>query len=97
TAATWTDLSAGLTIMEIYDISSAQTTPDFISCGAQDNGSDLEESGSWTEDITGDAMMTIVDYTDSNTIYTAQYDGKLSLSTNHGASFTVITPNSGSV
>jgi len=97
TATTWTDLSAGLTIAEIYDISSAQTNTAFVSCGAQDNGSDLYNNGPWSEDVQGDAMMTIVDYTNDSIIYTAQFDGKLSLSTNAGANFTVITPNSGNV
>ncbi len=97
TATTWTDLSAGLTIMEMYDISSGQTNAAFVSCGVQDNGSNLYNNGAWAEDVPGDGMVTIVDYTNANTIYTTQYDGKISISTNGGTNFTVITPNGGSV
>lgn len=97
TGTAWTDLSAGLTIMEMYNISSAQTNTTLVSCGVQDNGSNLLNSGAWSEDQQGDGMMTIVDYTNASTIYTATYGGKISLTTNGGTSFTVITPNSGVV
>ncbi len=93
----WTDLSAGLTIMEMYSISSAQTNSTFVSSGEQDNGSNLFNTGTWSQDISGDGMMTIVDYSNASTVYSAEYDGKLFLSTNGGTAFSVITPDSGKV
>ncbi len=81
----------------MYNISSAQTNTTLVSCGVQDNGSNLLNAGAWSEDQQGDGMMTIVDYTNASNIYIATYDGKISITTNGGTSFTVITPNSGSV
>ena len=97
TATVWKDYSAGLDIMEMYSISSSQTNSTVVTSGVQDNGSNMYSNGTWSELISGDGMMTIVDYSNANTIYSEEYYGKLFLSTNGGTSYSTITPNSGNV
>ncbi len=89
----WTDLSTGLSIMEFYSISNAQTSSTIVQGGAQDNGTNLYSAGTWTQDLGGDGMTSIVDYFTSNTMYGEQYNGTINRTTNGGGSWTGITPN----
>jgi type IX secretion system substrate protein len=91
----WTDLSGGLTIMEFYSVSGAQTNSSIVIGGAQDDGSDEYNAGAWTEIMGGDGMTALVDYTTAQTMYAEYYNGDLNISTNGGGSWNDITPNGG--
>lgn len=74
---TWSDITNGMQISQFYSISSSQTNDDLISGGRQDNGSFLMESAAEISLSGGDGMMTHIDYTDENYIYSAVQKGKL--------------------
>jgi len=84
----WTDLSNGLEINQIYRIGVAQTNASTILTGLQDNGTKLYKSGFWSDVKGGDGMECIVDHTNPNYMYATYVNGQISRSTNGGASFT---------
>ncbi len=90
--AAWTNISSGLTIMEMYSASSAQTVNNIISCGAQDNGTNKYNAGAWSQTHGGDGMITAVDYTNANTMYCTTYNGALYRSTNGGSTWSSRAP-----
>ncbi len=67
--ATWTDLSNGMVISQIYRIGVSQTSATTVLTGLQDNGSKLYNAGFWTDVTGGDGMECIVDYTDPTYMY----------------------------
>ncbi len=91
-ATAWSDKSAGLSIMEFYSISNAQTSTTIVQGGAQDNGTNLYNAGAWTEDLGGDGMVSVVDYSNSQVMYGEQYNGSMNRTTNGGTTWTGITP-----
>lgn len=74
---TWTDLSNGLGISQLYRIGVSQTVANEVICGLQDNGSRELKSGSWFERTGGDGMECIIDYTNASTQYASYVRGKL--------------------
>ena len=71
----WTDLSNGLVISQIYRIGISQTDPNVILTGLQDNGSKKYIGGLNTRvDVTGgDGMECIVDFNNATTYMYATY------------------------
>ncbi len=69
--SSFTDLSDGLVITQYYDIAVAQTNPNVVSGGSQDNGSMFRDvNGVWDDfAFTGDGMNTVIDETDHNIRY----------------------------
>lgn len=89
----WTDLSNGLVISQLYRIGVSQTSSSTIMTGLQDNGSKLY-NGTWSDVIGGDGMECIVDYSNAQYMYGTYVRGKIYRSTNTGSSFpTVISAN----
>ena len=74
---TWTNLTDGLAVSQMYSISSSQTDAGLVVAGLQDNGSIGLDQGSWTQITSGDGMMCHVDPTDANYIYTSYASGVL--------------------
>lgn len=70
--ASWTDLSNGLQISQIYRIGVAQTASENIIIGLQDNGSREVKNNTWHERTGGDGMDCAIDYT-NNLIQYASY------------------------
>jgi photosystem II stability/assembly factor-like uncharacterized protein len=95
--STWTDQSGGLQIMELYKLSSSATNPDLIVTGSQDNGTNKQSSSGLTRINYGDGFKCIVDYTDSNTIYTSYQNGVIFKSTDGGLNNTYISPTQSSI
>ena len=91
---TWTDLSNGLAILQIYRMAQSELDPGMIVTGNQDNGTIMLRSGEWTEIIGGDGMECFIDYDDLNTIYGTLYYGDIRKSYNGGESFDSIPPAS---
>lgn len=95
---TWTDLSPGLAITEIYRIAGTPLNTGLFYCGNQDNGT-YRRSGTstFTHVLGGDGMTCQIDYTNSNKVYGSSQNGAMSRSTNGGASFTSMqVPGDGS-
>ncbi|MFN8165657.1 MAG: hypothetical protein U0X76_05660 [Bacteroidia bacterium] len=92
----WTDLSDGLGITQFYKMSSSNTDPDMMVAGAQDNGTTKINGGVSDRINVADGMDCLVDYTDSNTIYTSYQYGAIYRSYDGGLTGTFISPSSGS-
>lgn len=88
---TWTDVSSGLGIAQIYKIGVAQSTENTVINGYQDNGTAIYYDGSWSTEIGGDGMECIIDPTDANFMYGALYYGDIRRSTNNGTTFSQIS------
>ncbi|MCP4217293.1 MAG: hypothetical protein GY765_21800 [bacterium] len=91
--SSWTDISAGLAIHQIYRIGCSAQQAGKIMIGNQDNGSDLLSSGSWLNVLGGDGMECAIDPEDSNIMYGEYYYGQIYRSMNGGASWTSIGAN----
>ncbi|HHG86425.1 MAG TPA: T9SS type A sorting domain-containing protein [Bacteroidetes bacterium] len=88
----WTDVSSGMAIAQVYKIGQSQQTRDLVINGYQDNGTGIYRgtAGWWTE-IGGDGMECIIDYSDDTYLYGALYYGDIRRSSNGGLSFSGIT------
>ena len=93
---TWTNLSNGLEILQIHKLGNSATNPNIIAVGTQDNGSNKSSSGIVTNIGGGDGFECIIDYTDSNTIYTSYQSGAIFRSVDGGTTNVSITPSSSS-
>ncbi len=76
--ATWTDLTNGMTISQIYRLGAYAGSPDTVITGLQDNGSKLFYDGNWADVTGGDGMECLIDYTDSKIQYATYVDGQIS-------------------
>jgi photosystem II stability/assembly factor-like uncharacterized protein len=85
--ASWTDLSNGLVISQLYRIGVSQTNASTVLTGLQDNGSKLFNGGFWTDVKGGDGMECIVDYSNPKYMYATYVQGQISRSGNGGLSF----------
>ncbi|MFY8012012.1 MAG: VPS10 domain-containing protein, partial [Saprospiraceae bacterium] len=92
---TWTDLTNGMSISQLYRASAAQTDTRIIA-GLQDNGTKLRSTtGTWSDEIGGDGMDCAIDPTNASYMYGTLYYGDIQRSTNGGSSWTSITPSTG--
>lgn len=91
--ATWTDLTNGLQISQIYKIGVSQTVTDNIICGLQDNGSREIYSNNWYEQTGGDGMECIIDYSNANTEYASYVYGVIYSTSNFWANKIAISAN----
>ncbi len=91
--ATWSDLSNGLEISQIYRIGVSQTVNNNIICGLQDNGSREIYNNQWYEQTGGDGMECIIDYSDADIEYASYVQGKIYRTYNFWANTTVISDN----
>jgi photosystem II stability/assembly factor-like uncharacterized protein len=91
--ASWTDLSNGLQISQIYKIGVSQTIANNIICGLQDNGSREIYDNAWYEQTGGDGMECIIDYNDANTEYASYANGVIYRTFNFWEEQTTISEN----
>jgi photosystem II stability/assembly factor-like uncharacterized protein len=90
----WTDLSDGMVISQIYRLGVSQTNINKVITGLQDNGSKLYNTGFWSDVTGGDGMECIIDYSNANYMYATYVRGEIYRSTNSGLSFsTTISEN----
>lgn len=89
----FTEVSSGLAIAQVYKIGQSQQTDALTINGYQDNGTAYYEEGTWITEIGGDGMECIIDYSDDNVMYGALYYGDIRRSTNGGTSFATIAEN----
>lgn len=87
-AASFQDLSFGLSIKELYKIGVSKTNPNVVTGGSQDNGTCVMRGAnrSFVDWLGADGMETFVDWNNANILYgTSQY-GSMYRSTNQGTS-----------
>ena len=90
----WTDISSGLGIAQIYKLGQSHTNVNRVITGMQDNGTNIYlGNNSWSTEIGGDGMNCIIDPTTTNYMYGALYYGDIRRSTNGGISFSTIAKN----
>lgn len=90
---TWTDLSNGLGIGQLYRIGVSQSTTNKVLCGHQDNGTKELDGNNWHERKGGDGMECIIHPTNSNTAYASIQNGDIFITTNNWSSNTEISDN----
>ncbi|MCC7303121.1 MAG: PKD domain-containing protein [Bacteroidia bacterium] len=83
----FTDLSAGLQIAQMYRLGTAATNANITVTGWQDNGTNLYSSGSWGQIYGGDGMECFVDWSTDQVMYCETQYGGFQISTDGGNSF----------
>lgn len=81
--STWTSISDGLIISQMYKLGISQTVADETITGLQDNGSKLLSASSWSDVKGGDGMECLIDYTDVNVQYATYVNGQITRTTDH--------------
>jgi len=81
---TWTEISSGLNIAQIYKIGQSAQKKERVINGYQDNGTANFEDGTFTTVVGGDGMECIHDYDQDQYAYTALYYGNIRRSTTGG-------------
>ncbi len=89
----WTDLSAGLQIMQFYRISNSSSSATRLLGGAQDNGTNFMNTSTWAQIYGGDGMDNATDQSNHAILYASSQNGNFGRSTNSGTSFSTITPS----
>ena len=79
---TWTDLSNGLIISQMYGVSVSQNSSGISLSGLQDNGTKMIEDGTWIDAHGGDGMKCLVDFNDENIQYGSGPYGDIYRTTN---------------
>lgn len=87
---TWTDLSHGIHVMQLYRFGNSQTDPAHMMIGAQDNGQNLWRNGDWSMTLFADGMESIIDPWNPGVVYATYQNGGFSVSTDYGQSFSDI-------
>jgi photosystem II stability/assembly factor-like uncharacterized protein len=93
-ANTFTDLTTGLHITQIYRAAGTAADDNLYYYGAQDNGCNrFQDNTNVNTHVFGaDGMQCRISHATSNTVFIASQDGALMRSTNGGANFTGISP-----
>lgn len=87
----WTDISAGLTIMQFYNIGGCAGDPSVFMGGAQDNGGNMLSGGQWEHVIGADGMEVAVHPANTQIAYAEIYNGNLYGTTTGPANMTYIS------
>jgi len=74
---TWTDLTNGMVISQLYRMGTSQTDSTAVIAGLQDNGTKVMDDYSWYDVIGGDGFECIIDYKNKNIQYGALYYGRI--------------------
>lgn len=75
--STWSDLSNGMAISQLYKIGVSQTNYDVVIAGLQDNGTKVSSGNNWYDILGGDGMECLIDYTNVDVQYGTLYYGQL--------------------
>jgi photosystem II stability/assembly factor-like uncharacterized protein len=89
---TWADRTNGIVISQMYKLGVSQSDGGDIITGLQDNGTKIHSGDIWFDQIGGDGMECLIDYTDVNIQYGTLYYGELIRTMDHWGSSTTITP-----
>jgi photosystem II stability/assembly factor-like uncharacterized protein len=91
--ASWTNLSSGIHISQIYRIGGSATIPGLVYCGFQDNGNVRMNGTAWDMVNMADGMENLVDWSNPNNVIVTTQNGYMQLSNDGGATFTNVTPS----
>jgi PKD repeat protein len=91
--SSWTDLSDGLQIGQMYKLGCSASNSSLVLQGWQDNGTNQYDAGQWAQVIGGDGMECFVDWSNTNYQYGEMQYGNIRRSSNGGNSFTGIKNN----
>jgi len=90
----WSLLGNGMNIMQFYRLSSYKYDVNYLTGGAQDNGTSRLKNGVWKKIYGADGMNTIISYDNPDVVYTStQNGGNISKSTNGGENLISIKGN----
>ncbi|HXC04873.1 MAG TPA: hypothetical protein VNZ86_08985, partial [Bacteroidia bacterium] len=90
---TYTDLSNGLQISQMYRIAVSQSDATINLAGLQDNGSRKDASGTWTYATGGDGTSCQIDYLNPMNMISSYVQGKFYASTDGFATSTTVSNN----
>jgi len=90
--ASWTDLTNGMVISQLYRLGSSQSDSLSVIAGLQDNGTKVLFSRDWYDVIGGDGMECIIDYEDNDIQYGTLYYGDIYRTTDLWNNRTSIRP-----
>jgi PKD repeat protein len=90
TGTTWTHLSNGMVISQMYRLGVSQMVSGDVIAGLQDNGTKAMVSNTWKDVIGGDGMECLIDYTNSSVQYGELYYGDIYRTDNKWTSSTYI-------
>lgn len=85
--STWNNMSSGLAIGQIYKIGQSKLTKNLVIAGFQDNGTAIFNTNTWSTEIGGDGMESVIDPTNDNYMWGELYNGAINRSSNKGTSF----------
>ncbi|MCP4551195.1 MAG: T9SS type A sorting domain-containing protein, partial [Bacteroidetes bacterium] len=71
----WTDLSDGIIISQLYRLGVSASSENEVITGLQDNGSKLFESDNWIDVLGGDGTECFIDYSNANIQYASYQEG----------------------
>ncbi|HEX5003509.1 MAG TPA: T9SS type A sorting domain-containing protein [Bacteroidia bacterium] len=83
----WTNLSWGLEVSQMYGFGQSTTTPYLLVQGWQDNGTNKFTGANWSHILGGDGMLCFIDRTNDANIFAETQNGGLARSTNGGGTF----------
>ncbi len=90
--SSWSNVSSGLPISEIYKLGQNKFNEDEVICGYQDNGTAIYRgNNSWTTEIGGDGMECAFGPINTSYVYGELYYGAIRRSSNGGRNFGSIT------
>ena len=89
--STWSHLTNGMVISQMYRLGVSQTSSSDVITGLQDNGTKSLINNTWQDVLGGDGMECIIDYSDVNTQYGSLYYGSIYKTTNQWWSSTNIS------
>ncbi len=89
----WTDISSNISIAQFYRLSCSQTNPNIVYCGQQDNGSVKYNGTYWEMKMWADGMEQLVDFADSNKVFSCSQYGSINMSTDGGATYFDVSPD----
>ena len=87
----WTDLSSGLEITQLYRFGGSDVDPSLLIAGAQDNGMNLLDGGVWMHVLGADGMEGAIEPGDPTHQYGAYQNGGISRSDDGGQTFNNIS------
>lgn len=93
TSGVWSDISAGLSIGQLYKLGASSHTSNLVISGWQDNGTS-ENNGpgnSWQEVMGSDGSTCVIDWSNDTYQYGSYVGGLMESSTDGGQSFNIIS------
>jgi photosystem II stability/assembly factor-like uncharacterized protein len=89
----WSDLSSGIQVSQLYRIGISQSDSAFFYAGAQDNGVIRKNTAGWDVVIMADGMESVINPVNSSHALSSQQNGWLSITTDGGDNWNSVMPS----